>query len=328
MGDVVAIAVLASLFLLLSCHMQPEVLQKLYNVRPSRLNNILIHGSALLVSALVFLSLQPLPVDQSSGPIENEFVVESSVATERAGVEQVVSNEAVPTSANQTVGDEWSNKENAFVQTDAKVTRVIDGDTIEVSINGELKTVRYIGINTPETVHPSKPVECFGKEASAKNRSLVEGQVVRLEKDVSDTDTYGRLLRYVYVGDVFVNLRLVEEGFASASSYPPDVRFNSEFREAESTARDSGRGLWGDVCNEPAVEVQENSDVPAQVIPVTQNSGQCTIKGNINSEDEKIYHTVGCQSYQKTVIDEAKGEKWFCSEQEALNSGWRKALNC
>ena len=82
------------------------------------------------------------------------------------------------------------------------VIRVVDGDTIE--IEGGQK-VRYIGIDTPETVDPSRPVGCYGKEASDKNKELVEGKIVRLEKDISETDRYGRLLRYIYVGDIFVN---------------------------------------------------------------------------------------------------------------------------
>ena len=91
------------------------------------------------------------------------------------------------------------------------VSRIVDGDTIEL---GTGERVRYIGIDTPETVDPRKEVQCFGKEASAKNKELVEGKEVRLVKDVSDKDKYGRLLRYVYVGDVFVNEKLVSEGYA------------------------------------------------------------------------------------------------------------------
>lgn len=121
------------------------------------------------------------------------------------------------------------------------VIKVVDGDTIE--IEGGYK-LRYIGIDTLETVDPRRSVGCFGKEASAKNKELVLGQKVRLEKDVSETDKYGRLLRYVYIGDIFVNKYLVEEGFAKASSYPPDIKYQDIFRAAEKTARESNKGLW------------------------------------------------------------------------------------
>jgi len=122
-----------------------------------------------------------------------------------------------------------------------KVTRIIDGDTIELETGEKL---RYIGIDTPETVDPRRGVECFGKEANEKNKELVLGKEVRLEKDVSDTDRYDRLLRYVYVDNTFINLELVRLGYASASSYPPDVMYQEAFREAEREAREAKRGLW------------------------------------------------------------------------------------
>lgn len=127
---------------------------------------------------------------------------------------------------------------------EAEVVRVIDGDTIEVDINGAIYTVRYIGIDTPETVHPSKPVEYFGKEASDKNKELVERKTVRLEIDVSETDKYGRLLRYVWVDDIFVNDYLVRQGYAYASTYPPDVKYAEQFVQAQREAEENNRGLW------------------------------------------------------------------------------------
>lgn len=121
------------------------------------------------------------------------------------------------------------------------VTRVIDGDTIEIE-GGE--RVRYIGINTPETVDPRQKVQCFGREASEKNRELVAGKKVRLERDVSEWDKYKRLLRYVYVNETFVNLELVKQGFALTATFPPDVKYQKLFLEAEKEARENKRGLW------------------------------------------------------------------------------------
>lgn len=125
---------------------------------------------------------------------------------------------------------------------EAVVRRVIDGDTVEL-VNGQ--RVRYIGIDTPELVHPQKPVECFGREAKAENQQLIEGKMVRMEKDISETDKYGRLLRYIYIGDTFVNEYLVRQGFAFASTYPPDVRYSKQFIAAQKEARENNRGLWG-----------------------------------------------------------------------------------
>ncbi|MGA9348699.1 MAG: thermonuclease family protein [Anaerolineae bacterium] len=130
---------------------------------------------------------------------------------------------------------------------EASVTRVIDGDTIEVEIEGESYKVRYIGIDTPELHHPDKPVEYYAQEAYEKNRELVEGKTVYLEKDVSETDQYERLLRYVYMGDTFVNAYLVQHGYALVSTYPPDVKYQERFLELQREAREAGRGLWGEV---------------------------------------------------------------------------------
>ncbi len=130
---------------------------------------------------------------------------------------------------------------------EAKVFRVIDGDTIELS---DGRRVRYIGIDTPEIVQP-RPIECFGGEAKEANRMLVEQKNIRLIKDISDVDTYGRLLRYVYVGppagetgNLFVNDFLVRQGFARATAYPPDVAFADQFGAAEKEAKEWRRGLW------------------------------------------------------------------------------------
>ena len=126
-----------------------------------------------------------------------------------------------------------------------KVTRAIDGDTIELE---DGRRVRYIGIDTPETVDPQKPVQCFGKEAYLENKKLVEGKEIEIEKDISETDQYGRLLRYVWVEGIFVNEYLVREGFAHAVTFPPDVRYQELFLEAERKAREEGRGFWSGVC--------------------------------------------------------------------------------
>ena len=200
-----------------------------------------------------------------------------------------------------------------------KVTRVIDGDTIE--IEGNIK-VRYIGINTPETVDPRKPVECFGTEASNKNKTLVEGKLVKLEKDVSETDKYGRLLRYVYVGDIFVNDYLVKNGFAFASSFPPDIKHQDQFSNSQKEAQSSKLGLWAPNACETANPDQTTKTDSSN--PQNPNSA-CLIKGNISSTKEKIYHMPGQRYYDKTVVEESKGEKWFCTEEEATSAGFRKS---
>jgi micrococcal nuclease len=128
----------------------------------------------------------------------------------------------------------------------ARVVRVVDGDTILVSVDGREERVRYIGVDTPETVKPGAPVECFGKKASARNKALVAGRRVRLVRDAEERDRYGRLLAYVYRADdgVFVNASLVRDGYAQPLTIPPNVAHAGEFASLARAARDAGRGLW------------------------------------------------------------------------------------
>ena len=140
----------------------------------------------------------------------------------------------------------------------ATVVRIVDGDTVEVVIDaispgpgagettiGEAYIVRLIGIDTPESVKPGTPVECFAKEASAATKALLEGAAVTMVKDVENTDRYDRLLRYIYMEDEMANARLVVNGYASAYTYPPNVRWSELFVQLQREARENDRGLWG-----------------------------------------------------------------------------------
>ena len=251
----------------------------------------------LLVGLLAYWGIEKsahqinMPKDEEAPLVEADLLLESLPEVgEVAGV-------------NQSSIGEINN--NLFL-----VVRVIDGDTIEL-VSGE--RVRYIGVNTPETVHPDKAAECYGQEASKFNKQLIEGKWVRLDKDISETDKYGRLLRYVYLDDQMVNLLLVQNGYAEASTYPPDVKFTDEFLEAQTLARNDGKGLWS-ACG-------------PQGLTITESDG-CNIKGNISLGGEKIFHLPTCEYYNQTVITESKGERWFCSASEAAAAGWWQAQNC
>ena len=128
---------------------------------------------------------------------------------------------------------------------EAFVIRAIDGDTIEARIGGREEDVRYIGVDTPETVKPDTPVQCFGRRASTFNHRLVEGRRVRLVFGVERRDAYGRLLAYVYLGHRFVNASLVRRGLARSLTIAPNDRFAPLFRGLELRAARAGRGLWG-----------------------------------------------------------------------------------
>lgn len=157
----------------------------------------------------------------------------------------------------------------------ATVVRVVDGDTIVIDRGYGDERLRYIGVDTPETVAPGSPVEWMGPEASTANKRLVEGREVVLERDVSEVDRFGRLLRYVWLEDpsrptgwTFVNLELVASGFAQVVTYPPDVRFVDLYLAAQQTARDGGLGLWG-AAPEPTTSIGDGCDpaYPTVCIP-------------------------------------------------------------
>ena len=196
----------------------------------------------------------------------------------------------------------------------ASVARVVDGDTIEIGTGAK---VRFIGVDTPE-VHGK--TEYYGAEASAYVKSMLERQKVLLFKDVSETDRYGRLLRYVFIyGDpVMFNERLVREGYANTATFPPDVAFAERFAALEREAREQGVGLWGaaDAASPVAAEPSESAN--AELPPASCENPQ--IKGNINSKGERIYHVPGGASYDAT-----KAEMMFCTEEEAAAAGFRKA---
>jgi micrococcal nuclease len=126
------------------------------------------------------------------------------------------------------------------------VTRVVDGDTVHVRIDGADEPVRYIGVDTPETVKPRTPVQCYGKAASAENHRLVDHEPVRLRFDAERRDRYGRLLAYVYRASdgLFVNAALIRGGYATVLSIPPNTAHATELAALERRARERRRGLW------------------------------------------------------------------------------------
>lgn len=139
----------------------------------------------------------------------------------------------------------WLPRDEEPASAPAFVTRVVDGDTIEVRLDGRREDVRYIGVDTPETVKPDTPVQCFGRRASDFNHALVERRRVRLVFGTERRDVYGRLLAYVYLGDRFVNASLVRRGLARTLTIPPNDRFAGRLKRLEMRAARAGRGLWG-----------------------------------------------------------------------------------
>jgi len=173
------------------------------------------------------------------------------------------------------------------------VVDVVDGDTIKVELDGRLYTIRYIGIDCPETRDPSRPVEWMGPEAAGANRRLVGGQTVYLEKDISETDRYGRLLRYVFLADgTFVNAELVRLGYAQVATYPPDVRYQSLFLEMQQKAREAARGLWGATPVSPPPPSPTPPPATPPLAPV------CDCSGNIYNCSDFPTHAAAQMCYE------------------------------
>ena len=157
-----------------------------------------------------------------------------------------------------TVDDVPSTNDSSKQTTEvAQVVSVVDGDTIKVRIDGIEETVRYIGIDTPEPYRDGEPA-CYSQEATEQNRAYVADKEIRLVPDEENRDRFDRLLRYVYVDDVFVNQELIEQGFATTLSIRPNTQFASDLTNAQTTARAEGRGLWS-ACSDNLPQTSEET---------------------------------------------------------------------
>jgi len=184
---------------------------------------------------------------------------------------------------NPIVEQEYTEPEEPTVQKTTnplyKVVSVVDGDTVKLSINGTTETIRLIGIDTPETVHPTKPVECFGIEASNKAKAVLSGNTVSFETDASQgtRDKYGRLLGYIILPDGSnFNKLMLEQGYAYEYTYSVPYKYQADFRAAEQYARTNGIGLWANgVCEE---ESSQNNT------PATISDGKWYVSSHYSSK--------------------------------------------
>lgn len=277
------------------------------------------------------------------------FLLSSGCSSEKVSAnspENNSSNLSVQNTPDNTPSQSTSNSQekaasiSKFNLKEAKISRVVDGDTVELS---EGTKVRLIGVNSPESTTRTEP---YGKEASNYTKSSLTGKTVYLEKDVSETDQYGRLLRYVWIDipkgmndseikSKMFNAILVEEGYAQVSTYPPDVKYRDYFTKYTVEARNAKKGLWnidpngttkGDAIsnstnNSNSSSTSKSNSTSSSISSSNESkSSKGLIKGNINSKGEKIYHVPGGQFYDKT-----NAEQLFNTEQEAQAAGYRKS---
>lgn len=208
------------------------------------------------------------------------------------------------------------------------VTDVVDGDTIKVLSDGQIQTIRLIGVDTPETVAPGQPVECFGLEASNFLKDLLIGKDVQLTADPSqdDVDRYGRLLRYVYLEDAtFVNHKLILEGYAYEYTYDVPYQSQSLFQAAQAEAESQGRGLWGPICEpevaEPVpaptpVPIPTPAPIPAPIIqPIPQPVAPLPSSGFVCNCSKLCTQMASCQEAYFQL------NSCGCGERDADNDG-------
>ncbi|PAL18293.1 thermonuclease family protein [Peribacillus simplex] len=215
-----------------------------------------------------------------------------------------------------------SNEEKGKTFT-AEIIKVIDGDTVKIKMtNGNEETVRLLLIDTPETVHPSKPVQPFGPEASKFAKELMpSGSKVEVETGIGERDKYGRLLAYFYVDGKMVNKLLLEKGLARvAYVYAPNTKYLDELENIQKQAQQDEIGIWSIENYATSKGFDDSKSKEASAEKPTGSCNDPQIKGNINSKGNKIYHIPSGQYYEIT-----KPEEMFCTEKDAQDAGFRKS---
>ena len=225
----------------------------------------------------------------------------------------------------------------------ARVVHVVDGATIDVEIDGRVFRVQYLGIELPDMVGPEADGPSLSERALKFNRFHLQGQTVELERDAVASDASGLLFRYVYVSGEMVNKALLTNGYATVAPFPPEFRHKMAFAVEEESAKRGRRGIW----SPRAQDTDPDGQPPGPSTPVPFKGGtlpappgmtgvtnECdysgtatpVIKGNVNVQTgDLIFHVPGGFYYSTTAIEEDNGDRWFCTEQEAMAAGWKKS---
>lgn len=225
----------------------------------------------------------------------------------------------------------------------AKVTKVVDGDTMDVTFteNGKTKkeTIRLLLVDTPETKDPNEPVQPFGPEASQFSKENLEGKNVELELDVSERDKYGRLLCYLWIGNKMFNEMLLEKGLARvAYVYPPNVKYVDQFREIQKKAQEAGLGIWSienyaqeDGFHEEVVTVKEDAkqtEGTKQVADSSNNKSQTepqkqepSVKEPPKQSQTNVYYAICTQVRAAGKAPLRRGDPWYSSKLDRDNDG-------
>lgn len=238
----------------------------------------------------IFISGSELSVNQDTA---SEYKDTSTVADITSEPEQ---RDTEDTTTVFTTTEEIQSTPTASQETYYLVTKVVDGDTVAVSMNGITETIRLIGIDTPETVDPRTTVECFGTEASNKAKELLTGKRVRIEKDLSqgERDKYGRLLAYVYREDeLFFNRYMIEEGYAYEYTYNIPYKYQPEFKAAQASAETNKKGFWANGACDGSEQVKTTTPPPTQ-----PPSSQYSCATNVYNCSDFLTHEQAQSAYE------------------------------
>ncbi|KMJ60216.1 nuclease [Bacillus sp. LL01] len=254
-----------------------------------------------------------------------EESITESVANNSANEEQVETQVSEELESEETEIAPLEDEEHEYPRIEVPLVRVIDGDTIKVKVNGKEENIRFLLVDTPETNHPRmNGPQPFGPEAKKFMEEFAEGEKLEIELDVSERDHYGRILAYVYVDGVSAQEELLRRGLARvAYIYPPNTRYVDQYQAIQEKAQVEGVGIWSveNYAQEdgfyPEYVDDPEKDAPQEENPVTKN---CTVKGNISSSGEKIYHVKTGAFYERTIPEEC-----FDTEKEAEAAGFRKS---
>jgi len=299
---------------------RPSIFKNITGVIPKR-KTIALVCSAVIVFSLIGVGLTFPPVEkervETPTSVSEQPIIFQSTTSDDIVFSSTESNFVVPESKNKVESQAVEIKpiqpeKPVFVPVSIPATQtnqpyeyysvssVIDGDTLKVDINGTIETLRLVGIDTPETVDPREPVQCFGKEASNKAKELLTGKKIRIEKDPNQDglDKYGRGLAYIYREDgLFYNKYMIEQGYAHEYTYNIPYKYQDEFKAAQKSAQENLRGLWSpDTCNgDTTSSPYSSTSQSAQTIANSQSTGKYYTSSFHTS---KYYYPASCSPWQ------------------------------
>lgn len=301
------ILLLASLVAFVVGLVKPSVFLRFYKKELGRKQVALLFGGLAIASFIGIgisapdsppkseISTQEVSINTTQADIQESQEAQDASAQDISTVEEIIVDDTTKNGDQASVSAPQESTQGSLYA----VVSVVDGDTLKLNIDGTTQTVRLIGMDTPETVDPRKPVQCFGQEASNKAKELLADRSVRIEKDASqgDLDKYGRLLVYVFRDDgLFYNKYMIEQGFAHEYTYNTPYKYQTEFKAAEKSARENQTGLWSpNTCNGDTTSASESSSNQTPPPATTPSGGKFYTSSYYTS---KYYYPEACDGWK------------------------------